>query len=276
MDYKTLMVHLELGQPNDKLLTLTARLAERHQAHVIGIATCQPIQLAYNETYVDGGIITEDRKLIEKQMKQAELELHAALDGKAKGVEWRSAVTFGPLADFIAEQARAADLVITGPDIKASVFDHSRQTGIADLVMQEGRPVLIVPKDRADLPLDRVIVAWKGTRECRRAVMDALPMLKMARNVTVVEIAPDEEMSRSKRHVADVADWLGRHGVKAEPEAVVSSGIDSDCLSDLGHQRAADLIVAGFYGQSRLREWVLGGVTSDFLRIPNRCVLVSH
>lgn len=276
MNYKTLMVHLELGQPNDRLLALTARLAQRHQAHVIGIASCQPIQLAYNETYVDGGLITEDRKLIEKQMKQAELELHAALDGKAKGVEWRAAISFGPLADFIAEQGRAADLVITGPEIKASVFDHSRQIGIADLVMQAGRPVLIVPGDRADLPLDRVIVAWKGTRECRRAVMDALPMLKMARNVTVVEIAPDEEMSRAKRDVADVADWLDRHGVKAEPEAVVSTGVDSDCLSDLGHQRAADLIVAGFYGQSRFREWVLGGVTSDFLRIPNRCVLVSH
>jgi nucleotide-binding universal stress UspA family protein len=276
MDYKTLMVHLELGQSNDKILAITADLAQRHKAHVIGIASCQPIQLAYNETYVDGDVLVEDRKLIEKQMKEAEAQLRSALDGKANGVEWRSTVTFGPLADYMAQQARAADLVITGPDLRGSVFDHTRQVGIADLIMEAGRPVLIVPKGHGALGLNRVIIAWKDTRECRRAVADALPLLKMAHGVNVVEIAPDEEISRAKHHVADVVDWLGRHGIKAKAEAVVSTGLDSECLDDLAHESQADLIVAGAYGHSRLREWVLGGVTGDFLINPNRCVLLSH
>ena len=276
MVYKTLMVHLELGQSNKGLISLTANLAQRLEANVIGIAACQPVQIIYDETYVAGEILAENRKQIEKQMKETEMNLRALLDGKTASPGWRSTVTFGPLADYIAGQARAADLIITGPDIGGSIFDRTREVGIADLVMEVGRPVLLVPKGRDDLELSRVIVAWKNTRECRRAVSDALPLLKLAYDVTVVEIAPDAEMSHAKHHVADVAKWLGHHGIKAKAEAVVSTGPDSECLYELARGRQADLIVAGAYGHSRLREWVLGGVTGDFLMNPDRCVLLSH
>jgi nucleotide-binding universal stress UspA family protein len=276
MGYKTLMVHLELGQSNEKILAIAGNLAMRHKAHVIGIASCQPIQLAYNETYVSGEILVEDRKLIEKQMKDAERQLLSALDGKAICMESRNTVTFGPLADYLAQQARAADLIITGPDIRGSVFDHTRQVVIADLIMDAGRPVLIVPKQRSELVLKQVIVAWKGTRECRRSIADALPMLKSAYAVTIVEIAPDEEISRAKQHVADVISWLGRHGITAKGETLAATGDDSERLSDFARERRADLVVAGAYGHSRLREWVLGGVTGDFLINPDRCVLLSH
>lgn len=276
MDYKTLMVHLELGQSNEKLLTITGDLAQRLKAHVVGIASCQPIQIVYDATYVAGEILAEDRKQIEKQMKEAERQFHVALEGRAVGVEWRTTVTFGSLADYMARQSRAADLLITGPDIGGTVIDHTRQVGIADLIMEAGRPVLIVPKGCEDLGLNQAIVAWKGTRECRRAVADALPLLKLAYGVTVVEIAPDADISRAKHHVADVADWLGRHGIKAKAEAVASTGEDLQCLYELANERQADLVVAGAYGHSRFREWVLGGVTGDFLINPNRCVLLSH
>jgi nucleotide-binding universal stress UspA family protein len=276
MEYKTLMVHLELGRSNEKLLTLTGELAQRLKAHVIGIASCQPVQLAYNETYIAGDILEEDRKAIEKQMKEAERQLHSTLDGKATGLEWRSTVTFGPLADYMVQQTRAADLVITGPDIGRSVFDHTRQVGIARLILEAGRPVLIVPNGRSELNLNRVIVGWKNTRECRRAISDALPLLELANHVSIIEIVPDEEISRAKHHLGDIAIWLARHGVMANTEAVASTGQDADCLSELAHERQADLLVAGAYGHSRLREWVLGGVTRDFLINPDRCVLLSH
>lgn len=276
MGYRTLMVHLELGRSNEGLLAITRDLALRLKAAVIGIAGCQPIQLMYNETYVAGEIYAEDRKLIEKQIQDAEQEFRAAMAGKVAELEWRSMVTFSSLAEYIAHQARAADLLITGPDIGGSVFDHTRRVGIADLVMEAGRPVLIVPKGRNELHLQNVIIGWKGTRESRRAIADALPLLKLAHHVTVVQIAPDEEISGAKTHVADVAKWLASHGIKANAEALAAMGPDSDRLSDIARERSMGLIVAGAYGHSRLREWVLGGVTGDFLMNPDRPVLVSH
>jgi nucleotide-binding universal stress UspA family protein len=276
MDCKTIMARLELGHSNKKLLAIAADLAHRLKARVIGIAACQPIQLVYDETYIAGEVLVEDRKQIEKQMKEAESEFHAELKDKVADLGWRSTVTFESLADYMAHQARAADLIITGPDIGGSVFDHTRQVGIADLVMEAGRPVLIVPKGHGELTLDHVIIGWKGTRECRRAIVDALPLLKLAYRVTVIEITRDEDMSCAKDHVADVANWLESHGINAKAEAIVSLGSDAERFSEIVRERSAGLVVAGAYGHSRLREWVLGGVTGDFLINPDRCVLVSH
>jgi nucleotide-binding universal stress UspA family protein len=276
MAFKTLMAHLELNQPNDALLAVTADLAQRLKAHVIGVATCQPIRLDFSDAYMTPEILAEDRAEIDKQMRAAEDTFRAALKGKAEGLEWRSTVTLGSLADYFALQARSTDLILTGPDIGASLFDQTRRVGIADLVMDAGRPVLIVPKKHGPLALHHALVAWKNTRECRHAVADALPLLKLAHQVTLAEIAPDEDMSRAKHHLEDVAAWLARHGVKATCKAVTAAGEDSDRLHDIARDVKADLIVAGAYGHSRLREWVLGGITGDYLLNPDRCVFISH
>lgn len=276
MSFKTLMVHLELGRANDGLLAIAGDLAQRLKAHVIGIAACQPIQLMYNETYISGDIVEQDREQIETQLRDAERQMRAALDAIGVKSEWRSAVTPGSLADFVATQARAADLLLTGPVIPGSTFDHTRQVNVADLVMQAGRPVLIAPRSRDHLDLNRALVAWKSTRECRRAVADALPLLKLAHEVSVVEIAADGEIPRARQDVSDVAAWLARHGVIAKPEVFPANGPDAECLYDLARERQADLIVAGAYGHHRLREWIFGGVTADFLMTPDRCVMLSH
>lgn len=276
MSGKTLMVHLELGRTNDGLLAIAANLAQRLKAHVIGIAACRPMQILYDQTYVAGEILEEDRKQIEKQVREAEHQMHAVLDPMGLKWEWRSTVTPGSLADYIATQARATDFILTGPAIRGSAFDETRRVSIADVIMEAGRPVLIVPRGNDYLDLNRAMVAWKSTRECRRAVADALPLLKLAHEVSVVEIAADEDMSRAERDVADVAAWLARHGVIARPEVVPAMGPDAERLYDLARERQADLIVAGAYGHSRLREWVFGGVTDDFLMAPSQCVMLSH
>ncbi|MBN9544813.1 MAG: universal stress protein [Alphaproteobacteria bacterium] len=276
MGFKTLMVHLELGRANDRLLAVAGDLAQRLKAHVIGIAACQPIQLMYNETYISGEIVEQDREQIEKQLGDAERQMRTALDALGVKSEWRSTITPGSLADFMAVQARAADLVLTGPSLRGSTFDHTRQVNVADLAMEAGRPVLIVPHGRDHLDLNRAMVAWKSTRESRRAVADALPLLKLAHEVSVVEVVGDEEIPGAKQDVTDVAAWLARHGVIAKPEAVPAIGPDAERLYDLARERQVDLIVAGAYGHRRVREWIFGGVTADFLMTPDRCVMLSH
>lgn len=276
MGFKTLMVHLELGRANDRLLSIAGDLALRLKAHVVGIAACQPIQLMYNETYISGDIVEQDREQIEKQLGDAERQMRTALDAIGVKSEWRSTVTPGSLADFMATQARAADLILTGPALRGSTFDSTRQVNVADLAMEAGRPVLVVPHGRDYLDLNRALVAWKSTRECRRAVADALPLLKLAHEVSVMEIVADEDVTRARQDVSDVAAWLARHGVIAKPEAVPAVGPDAERLYDLARERQADLIVAGAYGHHRLREWIFGGVTADFLMTPDRCVMLSH
>ena len=275
MNYSTLMVHLQLGRSNTGVLQIAADLAERLKAGVIGIAAGQPMLMFYGDGFVSGDVFDQDRKVLDAEMKQAEAEFRAALEHCGGPVEWRSSVVFALLSDYLAREARSADLVITGA-ASGDLFDSSRSVNTGDLVMQSGRPVLVVPADVSALKLDRVVVGWNDTRECRRAVYDALPVLRLAAQVVVVEINVADEIAPARARVDDVVVWLGKHGVTAEGRASLSSGDDASALVAIAQELGAGVIVAGAYGHSRLREWALGGVTRNLLRGTGVCSLLSH
>lgn len=275
MTYKSIMVHLELGGDNDGVLQIAGDLAERFNADVIGIAACQPIQILYNEGLGADDAITQDRAEIAREMKIAEEEFRKALSGRAKTLQWRSSIGYGSLADFIADEARAADLIVTGRDMGPKLLDQTRRVHIGDLVMRAGRPVLLVPKGVTQLTLRNVYIGWKESREARRAVADALPLLEGARTVTVVQVGSQPQLSNQNR-LADVAAWLDRHGIAATPQAITKSGTEAGYLHAELLERKCDLLVAGAYGHARLAEWIFGGVTQDILLDPEFCVLFSH
>jgi nucleotide-binding universal stress UspA family protein len=267
MTYATLMVHLELGRTNSGLLKIAGDLAEQFHAAVIGIATCQPLQLIYTAGYTPGyipsSLIEQDREEAERKIAAAEKEFRDALSSRISRLEWRSTARFGSLA----QEARSADLIITCVDQPAE---------IGDLVMQVGRPVLVVPVTADKFNLNNIIVGWKDTGESRRAVSDALPFLEAAAKVTVVDIAAEDDLPNARKHLSDVVAWLERHGIVAEALALASDGDDAAGLDTVARDLRADLIVAGAYGHSRVREWVLGGVTRDLLLRADRCSLISH
>jgi nucleotide-binding universal stress UspA family protein len=275
MNRTTLMVHLELDRSNSRLLSLTDDLAERLQATVIGIAAFQPMPVVYGEGYVSGELIEQDRLTMERSLGAAETEFRSALHLRGLAVEWRSAMTCASLSDHLARESRAADILITGP-ATGDAFDASRSLNLGDLVMHAGRPVLIVPPGVTKLGHERAVVAWKDTREARRAVADALPLLRLAREVCVVEIAADAELAEARLRVGDVARWLHRHGIEATAEVSASADDNATALLAWAHSRCADLIVAGAYGHSRLREWALGGMTRELIKPTDCCSLLSH
>ena len=131
--------------------------------------------------------------------------------------------------------------------------------------MRAGRPILIVPPGASGLKLTRSLVCWKDSREARRAVADALPILKASKGVDVVELAREHEMEAARRRVADVGEWLARHGVEANCLASPLKGAEAAGLAEIAKDLEADLIVAGAFGHSRLRDWAFGGVTQDLL-----------
>jgi nucleotide-binding universal stress UspA family protein len=276
MTFKSLMVHLELGGDNAGQLKVTGDLAERFKANVIGIAACQPIRPIYEEGFVAGDILTQDRAEISKELATVEAQFREALKGKAAGLEWRSTITYDSLADYVAEQARAADLIITGRDIGGALTDNTRRVHIGDLAMRAGKPILIVPQGISALSLNHVFVGWKDARESRRAAQDALPLLKAAAHVTVLEVTADDHVRHAKAHVHDVAAWLKTHQITGEPVAISAPKMEASGLHKALREGKCDLLVAGAYGHNRLSEWVFGGVTQDILLDPDYCVLISH
>jgi nucleotide-binding universal stress UspA family protein len=276
VSYRTFLVHLDLEQSNQGLLRIAGELAERCGAGIIGIVVCQPLQLAVSEGYVPIDVVQRDIAHIQEQIEAAEAEFRAALAPRIERLAWRSAVLWTPLYDYLAAEARAADLVLTKVDKSGSLFDISRHVSLGDLVLKAGRPVLAAASGAETLPLDHVLVGWKETPEARRAVRDALPLLKLAKRVTILEIVGTAELPEARPRVADVAAWLAHHGVIANPRTLCATGGTAEALSAFTRDNGVDLVVAGAYGHSRLLELVLGGVTRDLLLTGNCSALVCH
>ncbi|TIU90089.1 MAG: universal stress protein, partial [Mesorhizobium sp.] len=164
----------------------------------------------------------------------------------------------------VARRARTADIVVTSAFQGASTGDSYRTVDPGSLVLRAGRPVLVAAQGAMDLPARRIVVSWKDTREARRAVADALPLMAMAEEVTIVAVDrnPDDW---TRDGVKDVASFLAGHGIKARTEIIKTADDESNRLVDFFASMNAELIVSGAYGHSRLREWVFGGVTRSLL-----------
>jgi nucleotide-binding universal stress UspA family protein len=275
MSYATLMVRLELGRTNAGVLNAAGVLAERFRSAVIGTTACQAFQIPYGEPYCAGEVIEQLHEQTQKEIRDAEAEFRAVLGPGVKDIAWRSSETFEPLCEYFAREARAADLIVTAMD-NTSLFDGTHHFNVSDLIMRAGRPVVLVPPALERVKFGRVLVGWKDSREARRAIRDALPLLQAAGHVVVVEIAPADRLAQAREHLADVATWLRRHGIEAETIASATEGSDVGSLARIAADQAADIIVAGAYGHSRLREWVFGGVTYDLLIGAPRFAFLSH
>lgn len=274
----TLMVHVPVSDEVGSLLQFANDVAARmNSGKIIGIAAMRPLQIyAGPEAYVPQDLFQQDWEAMERELALAEKRFRAAFAGTTAKLDWRSAIVPALASDYVAQQMRAADLLISPPRPRGTVFDAGRYMDVADLVLKSGRPVLMAADGVTKLDLDRVMIAWKDGREARRAVADALPLLQMAKEVTVVEVVDEEELVRSDRRLADVVEWLAGHGVTAVARVERGGDEDAMVLSRLAEDLKIGMVVGGAYGHSRLREWVLGGVTRNLLLRPVHCSFISH
>jgi nucleotide-binding universal stress UspA family protein len=272
MSFATIMVHVDIERDCEQRVQLALALADRFQAALIGVAG-----LALRPAFAAGGIV-----VYHEPTEHECRTVSARLDDMGrrfltkgqhlKQVEWRTALDVP--YELVSREARAADLIIVG----------ARHTGgnVHDLVdpgailLRAGRPVFVVPDTVAPLQFGRVVVAWKDTRECRRAVRDALPLLQQAKEVLLVGLGEDESAPNAKKTLSDVASYLLRHRVKTHEVWQQARGPVATGLLRLVREEGADLIVAGGYGHSRLGEWIFGGVTHELLTSSPVCCMLSH
>jgi nucleotide-binding universal stress UspA family protein len=274
--FKTLMACLRPGCANADILAVTAEIAARFQASVIGLAARQPGQVMFSAGLVPQELVEQEAARFQEEADALETEFRVALQARAKDLYWRARMVVGPLCDYVARESRGADLVIMQFDPSA-VFSHpANHVDASDLLMRAGRPVLVAPLGVDRLKFDRVVVDWKETREARRAALDALPFLTTAAGVDVVSFAPAAELEAARLRLEDVVGWLARHGVAAEPRVSAAVGDEASALQQIARDRGADIVVAGAFDHGRLREWAFGGVTRDLLRHSDRFMLLSH
>ena len=176
-------------------------------------------------------------------------------------------------AAVAAATARLFDVTIL-PLAGGSRADRDLAEGI---VFASGRPCLLLPQywpSPAALA-ERPLVAWDASRAATRALADALPLLRRAMEVFLVAAAPPD--SAAARTLPDVEQWLADHGVRANCARVELAGRTAAVAIDEHARKAhADMLVMGAFGHTRMRDFILGGVTRTVLAEPRLPVLFSH
>ena len=273
---KDVVVNLSGATPQDFAAEYAVSVAKTFGAHVTGIA------FVYEPVIPDtvmGGIPTD---LIEIQREENTKAAKAAVDrfeaaAKTNDVSAAARMLDASLAGAattFGQIARRFDISVVG--------QASPERGAAEELMIEGalfesgRPLIVVPYiQKQGLKLDRVILSWDGGRMAARAIADAMPLLARAKAVDLVivtERGKNEEITG-----VTMSEHLARHGVAAAVKRIAKGDIAvQDAILDYVADSGADLIVMGGYGHSRLREFILGGVTRSILKSMTVPVLMSH
>ncbi|MCF8505862.1 MAG: universal stress protein [Caulobacter sp.] len=226
--------------------------------------------MVYTATDILDRLIKDHTAGVAKACEAARATFESAA-GEA-GVESDWLTLDGDDAYPLAAAARRFDLTVMPVSLTASL--GWRTITAAEIGLASGGPVLLLPDQTSGAPVgERVLIAWKGTRESARALRDAWPMIEAARAVRVLVVAPEGEGGPEGM----LQRLLERHGCKAD---LVIDRSEDDSAGDILRRQVADfgadLLVMGLYGKPRLQELVLGGVSRDMLRAPPAALLLSH
>jgi nucleotide-binding universal stress UspA family protein len=282
--YKDILVHLDHSSRSDVRLDVALELAARDGAHLVALYATRRQSLAmfmgdasvYDMRMADE-ILRQGREYEEEASRTIEKRFEETCRRCSVEAEFRCVQGFA--AESVAKHAHYADLVIVGQNDP----DHPAASGESDVpeiaILESGRPVLVVPYFGEIRPIGRtVLVGWKSGRESARAINDAFPLLSRANSVTVLTIDPEGGISgEGKEPASDICAHLARHGITATAAYALTAGVgEGDVLLNQVSDLGVDLLVAGGYGHSRAREFILGGATRSLLATMTVPVLFSH
>jgi nucleotide-binding universal stress UspA family protein len=285
MALKDILVHLDGGTRSSVRLAAAAALARRHGAHLaaVYVVDIPSTEYFYGSTLPFAGngpeqIVAQMRAEAVAAAQSVEATFRETLRREGIEGEWR--LVEGSLPQLLALHARYADLTVVGQPNPYEPSAHGdRDAVVVTALMASGRPILAIPF-AGEFPVigEHALIAWNASREATRAVNDALPLLELAKKVTILAINPRHGIGgHGDVPAADIALHLARHGVKAEAAHTVASDIpDGEALLSYAADIGADLLVAGGYGHSRARELVFGGVSRTLLHEMTIPALLSH
>lgn len=280
MTPRTFVISLNDTDNLDYLLTTCSQLAARNDAHVIGVYVIPSVEVYA----VYGGIAMADVVDAQRQRylamgKQVREKFERAMSLNSLSYEWREldALTSSIGREFV-QQCRFADLAIIA-QVVANESCGVEPSFAEYVVMEAGRPVLLVPRGKAfETIADKVLIGWNGAREAARACFDVLPLLPENADVSIVWVDPQKQRSLAGNVPgAELAATFARHNINVTAEPMPTADADAGRallarVEDVG----ADLLVMGAYGHSRVREFVFGGATEHVLNNTTVPVLMSH
>jgi nucleotide-binding universal stress UspA family protein len=277
--FKTILVHIDGTAPATGTMQAAALLAREHGARLVGLAaTGRPPTDFLGDGLTPGFTLppidyTPLRERAQEQLRNFDRE------AERLGVTVREARVADSSAELaLLTQSRYCDLMIVGQGAMTSSNPFMATQLAGYLAVKGACPVLAIPHSGVQASLGRhIMIGWNGSREARRAIDAAMPMLVAAEQVQLVVFNPGNYgTAHGERPGSDIATMLARHGAKVEVVCQPTMDEPGQALQQLAATSGADLIVAGAFGHSRLQEWFMGGSTRSLLEHMVVPVLLAH
>jgi len=278
--FRRLLLPVVLGRIDAPALRVAAALSQAFDAELgvlVGLSTVSPLLAGWE--YFPTGVYDTMAETARAAASALARDVRAQLadTGAAHDVIEDGSLWLTP-AEQALPHAFVADLVVHGRTAQPQDAERSL---FAALLLSSGRPLLLVPPGEPPTAFERIVVAWKPTREATRALHDALPLLQRARSIDLLTVgsspgAAEGPPSRDHEPADAVVAHLALHGVTATASHVARGDGTSRAILAFARERGAELIVAGGYGRSRVSEQVFGGVTRVLFEHAEVPVLFSH
>ncbi|WP_454752576.1 universal stress protein [Cupriavidus necator] len=280
MDFRSILVDLSADAARSARIETAARAAAKFGGSVVGLTATgtnlEPFRGAGEEAGQYAALAASQLHKLVAGHKEA---LDTLTGQVSPDIPTRHIVIDAESGWALADEGRFADLILPAPP-SADADVPALLAGVAEYAMlNAGRPILLVPGAAGPRFGGHVAIAWNGGREAARAVADALPWLAHASAVSVLVVsagkygaAIEKEAYRDSGN--RLTAWLASHDINAN--LLVGEGDPDHVLLQLACKVQADLLVAGGYGRSRLKELVLGGTTRALLRQSSLPVFMSH
>ena len=282
MTYHSLLVHLDNDRRAEARIAYALRVARELGCRIVGAAPTGSVPLDTQASIGTSASLADFADAVWMALDeraQAARERFEKACRKAGVESPESVVEHADKAQSLVRLSHCSDIVVLSqaePD--APDFTGARDL-VADVILQSARPSIVLPfAGTFDTVASRVVVAWDDSRAAVRAIADALPLLRLARDVQVVtwERASSTADAGLPARQQGLRRWLGTHGVAAELR-VARTGLSlTEALLSRASDFDADLVVMGAYGHQRWTERLLGGMTQGVLAAMTVPVLMSH
>ena len=293
---RDITVVLDTAAPSKTHLTLALALAQQHNAYLTGLTALdllmppRPVVHSRGDPEADTPPGSQLLNLgVPPPVEYPDADTQAAEKAERLETAFRERLRLsdvqgdwrvgGKVSETVVRQTRYADLIVLSQADPNHPLPAPGRHLVEDVLLTSGRPTLVIPYVGSFETIGtRVLVAWNNSREAARAVHDALPLLAKAASVTIMAVSPGRrEPAADEAGTVDLIDHLARHGISAKAERTVAAGMSiPDVLLSYAADLNADLLVAGGYGHSRLRERILGSTTHVLLQHLTVPVLMSH
>ena len=274
---KDVVVNLAGGPTDDVAADYAISMGKAYGAHVVGVAfVYEPVIPGSLLGGIPTDLIEAQRDENAKAARAAVARFEAATAGAGVSAETRLLdASIAGAADLFGRIARRFDVAVVGQARQEQ--GATEELLIEGALFGSGRPVIIVPQvERQSLNLDGIMVCWDGSRPAARAIGDAIPFLTRSKSIEIVVVTGEHDKS-GEITGANMRRHLARHGINVEIKRISAGNVDvQGAILAHAHDSGADFIVMGAYGHSRLREFILGGVTRSILKSMPVPVLMSH